>query len=133
MKNLEKFENIISEEISEDKFIIEIQKLIDEKIHRDEIHRFIMREISKDNNLLNLKYDDIENFLEKNNLDIEKKIDKLKYRNMILDEFQKNSKISKKDLSKKLESSNLKFSRISEYMNYYYDLFYQLSQISEKK
>ena len=130
MKNIEKFEEKILEEKiqenSEENLILEIRKMILENEDRNEIFRIIMKSEL-------IKYDNIENFLNKNNLKIEKKIDNQKYRNMIFNEFFENQKISKKELSSKLLDSNLKSSRISEYMNYYFDLFSKLSNLNSKK
>ena len=130
MKNLEKFEEKILEEKiqenSEDNLILEIRKMILENSERNEIFRIIMKSELID-------YDNIDNFLNKNNLKIEKKIDNQKYRNMIFNEFFENQKISKKELSSKLLDSNLKKERISEYMNYYFDLFSKLSNLNSEK
>lgn len=114
------------EEISEENLILRIREMISENEDRDNIFRFIF-----DSKLI--KYDNIKLFLKKNNLDIKDRIDNQKYRNMIFNEFFENQKISKKELSSKLLDSNLKSSRISEYMNYYFDLFSKLSNLNSKK
>ena len=101
----------IQSESDEDSFILIIQE---------------NRELLK----LENKFSKFKLFLKENNFSFKK----ISFRDIILREFKKNSKISKKELSEILKKdSNLKESRISEYMNYYFDLWAKLSNINSQE